>query len=160
MAFTKHVLFSFLILTASAFANTGELLEGYRSVANELAYDHYEATQDAAKALVRVSEDWLKATPETNPNVPYVKKLVEGAKAISLTKDEASQRKLFSTLSEGACRLLKADLEQQKTWQLYFCPMVKTFAFWAQKKTDKMANPYMGTEMLQCGTKKAWTAIP
>ena len=137
-----------------------DVLEGYRAVSTSLAADRYSETRDTALKLVPVLEAWLKEHPGTDPQAPFVAKMVVGAKQLGETSEELALRLRFSAFSEGAVGFLKRDPVQAR-WQLFFCHMVEEgFTYWAQAKSEKMANPYMGLKMLQCGVKKSWWVIP
>ena len=135
------------------------LLESYRAIQADLAYDRYSHVRAGATRLVPALDQWIAEAP-TGEDTPNVTKMREGAVLLSETSEEAEQRRRFSILAEGALRIIKRDTVISRDWQLYKCTMVDYFPYWSQPKAEKMANPYMGTQMLQCGVKKAWTALP
>ena len=78
--------------------------------------------------------------------LPEAKKIKDASETLTKTKDLASAREAFVPLS-----LLMRDWAkktQPKGVITAYCPMKE--AYWVQKK-DKLQNPYLGKEMLECG---------
>ena len=115
------------------------VLKGYHRVSTELAADRYASAKEEAAKLSAVFEP---------------------AAALSRTENPTEQRRAYGPLSEAVVKLLKAEPALQPQWQAYFCPMAEVYGYWVQPKGEKMANPYMGLEMLTCGVRKKWEAIP
>jgi len=133
------------------------LSESYQKLSGLLAADEHKATSLYAGQMARILEIWTQDENPTEPVLSWVKKIDSGASKMAKTSDPQALRLHYGEVSDGATHLIKNDAAQA-SWQLYYCPMVKKY--WAQPKTEKMANPYMGLEMLQCGGKKPWTALP
>jgi hypothetical protein len=145
-------------VSARAAVSLDDALIGYRDVATALAKDDYADTAAKATKLLTVAEE-LGQTD--GPLAAHYFKLASGAKAMAASTKEIELRKTMSILSEGAVWLVKNSPALQSKWQLYKCPMVTgRFQFWMQPMGDIMANPYMGTAMLQCGVRRAWTKFP
>jgi hypothetical protein len=139
--------------------DAAQLLNGYHEVSVALAADRYADTRAAAERWHDSTEEVLAATPSTDATLPFLAELRDGFAGIADTTDAKAQRAHFGTLSEGATKLVR-QLGATSGWVLYFCPMVEGWGFWTQPKGEHMANPYMGTEMLECGVKKAWAKLP
>lgn len=77
--------------------------------------------------------------------------LKEDAKNINGTKDVASQRNHFMSLSKSMYALIKAA-KPAKTVYYQFCPMANDGkgANWLSKESG-IKNPYYGSQMLTCG---------
>lgn len=145
-------------LQARAAASLDDVLNGYRDVASALSKDNFSDAALQAGKLTVVSQDLVAVGGAL---APYYKKIAFGAKAMAASTKETELRSEMSALSEGAVNLVKLTPAIQAKWQLYKCPMVVgAFGFWIQPVGDRMANPYMGSEMLQCGTRKTWAKFP
>lgn len=147
-----------ILVCANALAND-PLLDGYRAVSDALAHDKFSETSLLANKLVPDIDQWLTDHAVSDAKTPYVQKLRAGAAKMAETSVEKELRGHFALFSEGATGYLKRIAAHEK-WQLYRCPMVQGFGYWAQPKTDPMANPFMGLEMLTCGAKRPWSSIP
>jgi len=146
-----------LVVGSVARADIAPLAEGYRELSTLLAADKYEETSLYAAQLSRRAEVWIESESPAAPALEWATSIVTGAEKMGKTKDAEALREAYGEVSQGAIRLIK-NSPLQASWQLFYCPMVKNY--WAQPKTEKMANPYMGLEMLTCGGKKAWTVLP
>ncbi len=74
-------------------------------------------------------------------------------------EDPASVRKAFGKVSRDTIALVGADSTLSKGRYVYECAMTEGYGKWIQT-TDKIANPYMGSRMLECGAEVAWDANP
>jgi len=137
--------------------------KGYQNTRLNLANDKYLDTQGAAKALVGTLNHWLEDNSENHPQYTNVVKMRTGA--VNITKVVLSElgargpaelRARFGALSEGMVLFIRKAPELQAAWQLFFCPMVTTYPYWIQANGEKLANPYMGLAMPNCGSKKPW----
>ena len=61
----------------------------------------------------------------------------------------------FGEVSRAFVALLRAAPALQAGRHLFHCPMAQGFPKWVQT-TEKMANPYMGKAMLECGSERPW----
>jgi hypothetical protein len=59
-------------------------------------------------------------------------------------------RSAFGEVSRELITLLSAEPGLQTGLWLYDCPMAEGYSKWVQSD-EKVSNPYMGSEMLQCG---------
>ncbi len=60
-------------------------------------------------------------------------------------------RERFGSWSRPLAYALRADPRLAEGRVLFHCPMARAFPRWIQDADTPMANPYMGTRMLQCG---------
>ncbi len=136
---------------------TETVLEDCHDLQTALGNDLFEGAQRVARLLKRDTEHWLPELSAEDPRRADVEKMLAGAKAIlevSVT-EEQEIRNRYELVSAGAISLIRRSSELKSQWQLYYCPMVRKY--WTQPKTDlEMLNPYMGTQMPHCGTKKPW----
>ncbi len=64
--------------------------------------------------------------------------------------DLVKARAAFGELSRAVVAVVAADPSLQPGRFLFQCPMAKGYQRWVQLE-EKMANPYMGKRMLECG---------
>ncbi|MCF6312686.1 MAG: DUF3347 domain-containing protein [Verrucomicrobiales bacterium] len=116
-------------------AHAGHMLEAYITIATALSKDDLAAAKKAAAKIPEHDED---------------SSLAKSAEALSTAKDIEAARKEFQTLSKNAIKISKG----REGFIVMHCPMVKGGGGdWLQ--TNKtVANPYMGSKMLNCGGPK------
>ena len=139
----------FLTNTSRA-ADNPALMEPVKSV-----YDHYlkiqsELAKDSVKSLDEHANAIAKAVKgdEMKMLSPEVAKQAE---TLAKAKDLKTAREAFKPLSASLIKYLADNKAGKGTYHEAYCPMVK--ASWLQ--TEKtVVNPYMGKEMLTCGTLK------
>jgi hypothetical protein len=119
-------------------ATQKQILSGYETVRTALADDDLSAARTAAQKL---------ATAEVRLHHAAI---ANSAKDIAKADDLAAARAAFKILSNETIALAR----QQKGYFILTCPMVQ--ADWVQS-TREVANPYLGRDMLTCGTVKAET---
>jgi membrane fusion protein, copper/silver efflux system len=81
------------------------------------------------------------------------------AAGLAAAETVVAARSLFGELSEALFQLALADPRLQTGWHVYTCPMAKSFQRWFQQPKE-IENPYMGQEMLRCGSASDWGAAP
>jgi len=134
---------------ASEFPLSEKLLKTYESIQKAMASDQWEkAKKQAEKALEPLKE----SASESH------QKIQSGVKALSMSETDSDSRKAFGMYSEGITALVRADSNLQKSWQLFYCPMVPkgTYRYWVQPKGSELQNPYYGAKMLTCGVSRPW----
>ena len=125
-----------------------EVLKGYEDVRRALAADDVAAAHERAVALKR-STDALNA--ETAAPPPQAAALAAAAGGLVLGEsDLVKARAAFGELSRAVVAVVAADPSLQPGRFLFQCPMAKGYQRWVQLE-EKMANPYMGKRMLECG---------
>jgi hypothetical protein len=65
--------------------------------------------------------------------------------------DLIGAREAFGDVSRALISVLSAEPSLQQGRHVYECPMAKGYKKWVQV-SEGVSNPYMGTDMLQCGT--------
>lgn len=68
-------------------------------------------------------------------------------------------RARWDTVQRGLVWLGSRHATLQAGWSVFRCPMTDGFGRWIQPDPNRR-NPYMGTEMLTCGSASAWDAEP
>lgn len=109
------------------------VLDNYTAVSTALAQDDLSAAKSAAITLAESAE-----------GAP----LANHASTLSKSDSLASARENFKAVSVEAVKLA----EGKAGYYILTCPMVKSD--WVQKSKEAQ-NPYMGKEMLNCGSIKS-----
>lgn len=113
------------------------VVAGYDLIRERLADDDLEGAKKAAAALDSENTYGLKALAEA---------LIEQEEILEA-------REAFGDLSKKYLALLVHDTELQEGGLIAFrCPMATGYQKWVQYD-EPMMNPYMGKEMLECGSK-------
>ena len=123
-------------------ASRPPVLAAYDVVRAALADDNLAAAKTAAEAFAKV------ATSEAPP----LAALGDAATALAQTADIAAARAAFGTLSKALLELLQDKAPWREGLIAFRCPMAKGYQKWVQFQRP-MQNPYMGKEMLECGSK-------
>ena len=132
------------------------LLGTYSTVHDPLVTYDLDKSQAAAKSLGDLSLKWLSENPD-DPQAKSVATVRDGAKALVAASDIDEARIAFIKVSQGAIGVIRTDNGLMAKWQLFFCPMVaKKQGYWVQAKGEALSNPYMGSTMPGCGSKKPW----
>lgn len=154
---TKNILISVIcglfvashITVAQDIPQSEKLLKTYESIQQAMASDQWEN----AKKLSEKAQDAL-----IDPSTELQKKILEGVKALGVSQTDADSRKAFGIYSEGITALVRSEKHLQKSWQLFYCPMVAkgTYRYWVQARGTDLKNPYYGAKMLTCGVSRPW----
>src|SRR6266550_5574417 len=139
-----------VIAPAVRAAGNSAMMEPVKSV-----YDHYlkiqaELAKDSLKGVDEHANAIAKAVKGDNMKM-LSSDVATQAEALAQAKDLKAAREAFKPLSASLIKYLADNKVPKGTYHEVYCPMVK--ASWLQKGTD-IKNPYMGKEMLTCGTLK------
>ena len=119
------------------------VLDHYLMIQTELAKDSVKGVDEHANAIAKaVNGDDMKMLS------PVVAKQAE---TLAKAKDLKAARAAFKPLSASLVKYLADNKAGKGTYHEVYCPMAK--ASWLQEGTD-IKNPYMGKEMLTCGSLK------
>lgn len=129
--------------TPASGPSTDALVKAYTSVVESLAKDKADAklvghVGHEAQSLAKEAKDMVKSLAS---EVARIAKDMAG-------NDIKGQREKLKLLSSKTIELLRARPPSEATLFTVHCPMVD--ADWVQT-TEKVANPYYGSGMLQCG---------
>ena len=117
------------------------VLDHYLMIQTELAKDSVKGVDEHANAIAKaVKGDEMKML---SPDI------AKQAETLAKAKDLKAAREAFKPLSASLVKYLADNKAGKGTYHEAYCPMVK--ASWLQKETE-IRNPYMGKEMLTCGT--------
>ena len=70
-------------------------------------------------------------------------------------EDLAALREQFGEVSKELVTIIAQTPALQEGRHVFTCPMAKGYQKWVQREA-KMANPYMGKKMLECGSASDW----
>lgn len=133
-----------------------QILGSYASVQAPLVKDDLAKAAEGAQVLESLVVQWLKENTESTQKA-NIQNLEKGTAKFLASADIDDARKAFILISQPIITVIRADKTLQAKWQLFFCPMVaKNQGYWVQPLGEKIANPYMGTAMPDCGSKKSW----
>lgn len=110
---------------------------------------------DLAECAAQIAEVAAKKTD--GPAADAMKEIATAAAALAKAPadDIEGLRVAFGDVSKPVEAMLTAIPAAAAKYKVYECPMAKGFKRWAQPiegETVAMANPYMGTKMLECGS--------
>jgi Cu(I)/Ag(I) efflux system membrane fusion protein len=126
----------------------GKVVLAYLDVHKSLAVDdaaqaqtHFEQVRDAARAAGAMSDPAIR------------QRVIDSAQVGAVAKDLAAARAAFATLSRALLDWLRVQPNPvSETLHVANCPMAfGTGAKWLQA-SDKIENPYYGSEMPTCGS--------
>ncbi|QCX53591.1 DUF3347 domain-containing protein [Elizabethkingia sp. JS20170427COW] len=121
---------------------------------------HYIALKDAlvgdnavkATAIAKNMEKNLATYQGKELNASQLNSLQKATAAIAQSKDIATQRKNFYTISDNVAEMAKKTTTHSTTYYVQYCPMAK--GQWLSKEKE-IKNPYYGKSMLSCGSVKS-----
>jgi hypothetical protein len=131
-------------------AGIDEAIAAYDVVRGALAEDRGDVKMPATKLA-----DAARLAAESAPDSVRqpLEELSSAARRLAglETTDLGAARKAFGDVSQALIAVLSAEPSLQHGRHLYECPMAKGYKKWVQV-SEGVSNPYMGTDMLQCGT--------
>lgn len=157
----KNFVLGFILMGSanlSLAATTGltpEVLKAYQAVHQTLSHDEFPAARKNAEALHTACASSLTQGLSTVEK-DLMQKLDKAASGMTATEEPVLLRKSFELVAESLVTLLRDQKALQPQWQLFYCPMAPGYRFWVQPKGERIANPYYGHEMLECGSKRPW----
>ncbi len=136
-------------LPAPARSNIQSALAAYEAIRAELARDQ---TNVRGRALELAGAATLAHDAAPEALRPPLQDLSASAQTLATltTEDKKEVRKAFGEVSRAVVALLAAEPSLQPGRHLYECPMAEGYKKWVQVD-EKIANPYMGSQMLECG---------
>ncbi|MEZ4226824.1 MAG: DUF3347 domain-containing protein [Polyangiaceae bacterium] len=142
-------------MSAEVLLRTRAALSYYEQLRASLAGDDLKPVADQATKLEEVTRVAAgKASGKAKDSLEEATKAAGGLKA---AKDIGAARLAFGELSRHVVALVSAEKELQRGQFVFECPMAKGYKRWIQPN-DRMANPYMGKKMLECGSKVGWSS--
>ena len=142
-------------LTAEARAGIERALSDYEAVRSKLALDDLGTVAGGAEALQASASAVVDKVPESMRD-HLTRLATEAGKLERLPKtDTDAVRKAFGEVSRSAVALLTAEESLRNGLHIFECPMAQGYGKWIQPGETK-ENPYMGQNMLACGSESDW----
>ncbi|UCF78401.1 MAG: DUF3347 domain-containing protein [Candidatus Eiseniibacteriota bacterium] len=132
-------------------------LTSYFEMRSVLAGDEVEGLDELSKNLVKDTKKFRQAMTEKKASSEQLKALKEienSASTLKVGKASQAEAERLKVAREGFRAISRHVLAYVETYGFdrvaysYYCPMAKDS--WLQE-TDKVGNPYYGSEMLKCG---------
>ena len=131
------------------------VLDAYEHVRAALARDAIAEGIAGGKAIATAASEAQAGAAETlKPKLDAVAKAASEFAAMPAA-DANAVRKAFGEISRATVALANAEPTLKEGRHVFECPMAQGYDKWVQL-SDKIENPYMGTEMLTCGGKSTW----
>jgi Cu(I)/Ag(I) efflux system membrane fusion protein len=133
-------------------------LDAYEAIRAALAGDSMSGVAAASQLVAAALREAVAAeagAPDAVRN--HLARGADAAAALAASTSIDEARKRFSDVSEHVVALAAADPELRNGRHVFECPMWEGFSQWVQP-SDALANPYMGQQMLTCGSEQPWDA--
>ncbi|MCG8418353.1 MAG: hypothetical protein MJE77_10465 [Proteobacteria bacterium] len=116
-----------------------------------LAADRSDGVADCAKGMADAASRGRHAV--SDPAKPHMDAIEAAAKKLAglASNDVEALRRGYGDVSKPIVALLTATPAAAKKYHVFECPMARGYNRWAQVDAE-IANPYMGTRMLECGS--------
>jgi len=123
----------------------------YEALRAALARDAVGEARPGAEALGAAARSAATAgKPEQKAQWEALAAAADAMRALPPT-DNDGVRKGFGEVSRALVAVLAADPSLAEGLHVFKCPMAQGYQKWVQSDS-KLANPYMGTQMLTCGS--------
>ncbi len=127
------------------------IMKPYEECRALLAADTTDGIGSCSKAITDAANAAHPSAPAAAKD--HLTELAKASEALSAgpADDIEKLRIRFGDVSKSLITLLTAVPTAAKDIHVFECPMAKGYKRWAQSSA-KMGNPYMGTQMLECGS--------
>lgn len=131
------------------------MLAAYDEIHGALARDDIESGPKGAVPLEQAATAAEKTAPvAVGAALSEVERAAMSLQTASAS-DADSVRRAFGEVSRAVVGLIAAAPSLRAGRHLFECPMAQGYKRWVQT-SDRIANPYMGSAMLECGAGRAW----
>jgi len=131
----------------------GEALTAYTAIHDVLVVDK---TDRVAAAATKLAESAAKAGESAADAVkPHYAELTKAAGELAKAADLEAVRLAFGEVSRHLVMIMEMSPELASAHHVFECPMAKGYKKWVQASA-KLANPYMGSAMPECGAEVAF----
>ena len=128
------------------------IMKPYEDCRALLAADKREGIAECAKAMSDAAKAAASSASEgAKEPLASIASAADALAAAADADDLEKIRALYGEVSKPVVAMLTAIPEAAKDYHVFECPMAKGYKRWAQAD-KKIANPYMGTKMLECGS--------
>ncbi|MCB9730143.1 MAG: DUF3347 domain-containing protein [Deltaproteobacteria bacterium] len=122
--------------------------DGYEATRAALAADDLARAKQAAAGLAKAAG--AEAMREGVKGKELIDTVSTQATRLAAADDIAAARLAFGEASKAFIGWVVAEPSVGEGLHAFMCPMAKGYKKWVEQGT-KMANPYMGKSMLECG---------
>lgn len=130
--------------------DTIKILESYEKIRALFASDSLIGLEEHCNDIIKTTKQAEFSAPDQlKPRYTVIAKQAKELKKASQA-DMDGARQDFGYLSKVIIELLREEPSLQENVFVFECPMAQDYKFWIQKD-QKINNPYMGKEMLECG---------
>jgi hypothetical protein len=137
-------------LPAETGARIDEAVAAYDLVRGALAEDRADVKTPATD-LADAARLAAASAPETlRPSLEDLSNAAQRLAGLG-SKELSGAREAFGDVSRALIAVLSAEPSLQQSRHVYECPMAKGYKKWVQV-SEGVSNPYMGSDMPQCGT--------
>ena len=135
-------------------ATSEDALVYYEEIRAALARDAGGEVPANALLLAKAAQQAAAGSSDTRAELQALGATAEKLGAIS-NSDMRSLRGAFGEVSRAVVSLIVADESLANNRYIFRCPMTRGYKKWVQTSAE-LENPYMGTRMLNCGSKTRW----
>jgi hypothetical protein len=126
------------------------IMKPYEDCRALLAADKGEGLAECSKAMSAAAKAASASAPdEAKASLTSISSAAD-VLATASADDLEKARMLYGNVSKPVVALLTTMPDAATNYRVFECPMAKGYKRWVQVE-EKMANPYMGTKMLECG---------
>jgi hypothetical protein len=137
-------------LPAETSARIDEAVAAYDVVRGALAEDRGDAKTSATELADAARLASVSAPATVRRPLEELSSAAQRLAGLE-SSDLSDARKAFGDVSQALIAVLSAEPSLQQGRHVYECPMAKGYKKWVQV-SEGVSNPYMGSDMLQCGT--------
>lgn len=134
-------------------ASVGEALTAYETIRDRLADDTLEGVPAAGSTLAQAATAAREGAPPALR--AHLDTIASSGRSLSGTGDLEAARAAFGEASRGIVGLLSEAPSLAEGYHVFHCPMAEGYQKWVQADAT-LENPYMGQQMLTCGTESEW----
>jgi hypothetical protein len=142
-------------LSPEAKSAADEVLNAYELLRAQLAADAVVEVPVLAERIERAATSMAKSGPAALQ--PQAVALAASARLLRQTKELPKLREAFGEVSRQLISILVIEPSLRRGRHVFECPMAQGYKKWIQT-SDKLANPYMGKAMLECGAVSSWSS--
>ena len=130
--------------------DTIKILKSYEKIRALFASDSLIGLEEHCDNIIKTTKQAEFSAPDQlKPRYTIIAKQAKELKK-ARQEDMDGARQDFGYLSKVIIELLREEPSLQENVFVFECPMAQDYKFWIQKD-QKINNPYMGKEMLECG---------
>lgn len=130
--------------------DTIKILDSYEKIRALFASDSLIGLEEHCDNIIKTTKQAEFSAPDQlKPRYTIIAKQAKNLKKASQA-DMDGARQDFGYLSQVIIELLREEPSLQQNLFVFECPMAQDYKYWLQKD-NKINNPYMGKEMLECG---------